>query len=449
MPRTSTSPPQLGRDFWLYRLGQLASVVGDSCNKLALAWWILGETGSAATMATIIAPVTFVQLLLIPLFGPIGDRFSRKHVALISDAWRFGTALVLGLMALRGYFNLPIIVAVALLHGVGSALFMSVSQSIIPQLVRREHVELAIQKDQAITPVGTILGGVVGGVVVSWLGPAGALLIDAGTYFIATAATASISAVTTAPSAESANGQMYTVRAWFNELKEGVRVVTSVPIELGVAVLAGLLNLAIAPLDISLAYFVKEAQHQPAWLLGLLETSMSIGAIIGAMTLGSVQRWVRRSTIVFIGIAASGVAIMVLPWARGVLFPSTMLLLFGTAVIAANIPLKTQTTLAMPDAFRSRATSVRIFIGAIAAPAGIAVTGWLISTFGLETTLLVSGGSVLALSFAVFLIPNYRVFFDADADVTSRFYVEHYPEAFSRGGGEGPAQIGKVLEVPE
>ncbi|NVI97309.1 MFS transporter [Myxococcus sp. AM009] len=449
MPRTSTSPPGLGRDFWLYRLGQLASVIGDSCNKLALAWWILDETGSAATMATIVAPVTFVQLLLIPLFGPIGDRFSRKRVALLGDAWRLGTALLLGIMALRGYFNLPLIVVVSLLHGVGSALFMSVSQSIIPQLVSRENVEIAIQKDQAIMPLGTILGGVVGGGVVSWLGPAGALLIDAGTYFVATAATASIVAVTKVQSAESADRQLYSVRAWFQELKEGVRVVTSIPIELGVAVLAGLLNLAIAPLDISLAYFVKEAQNQPAWMLGLLETSMSVGAILGAMALGTVQRWVRRSTVVFIGLAASGVAIMVLPWARGVVLPSMMLLVFGMAVIAANIPLKSQTTLAMPDAFRSRAVSVRIFIGAIAAPAGIAVTGWLIATFGLEMTLVVSGGAVLALSFAVFLIPNYRVFFDADAAVTSRFYVEHYPAAFSGRGDEDSARNRGVMETHE
>lgn len=422
VPRTSG----LGRDFWLYRLGQFASVIGDTCNKLALAWWILGATGSATSMATVVAPVTFAQLLLIPLFGPIGDRFSRKRVAILGDGWRFITTTVLGVMALTGTFNLPAIIVVSLVHAVGSALFTSVSQSIIPQLVRPDQVEAAIQRDQAITPVGTILGGLIGGAAVATLGPAAALLIDAGTFLVATVATASIAAATVPDST-----QRYSARAWFDELKQGVRVVTKIPIELGVAVLAGLLNLALAPLDIALAYFVKEAARQPAWLLGLLETSFSLGAIVGAMTLGGMQRYVRRSSLIFIGIAVGGVLTALLPWTYGVVLPLLALLIFGASVIVVNVSLRSQTAIAMPDELRSRAISVRTFIAAIASPAGIAATGYLIEGFGLKATLVVSGGAVLALSFGLFLIPNYRLFFDANAAEASRFYKEHYPGAFA------------------
>lgn len=424
--RHTSASPGLGRDFWVYRLGQFASVIGDTCNKLALAWWILKTTGSATSMATVVAPATFAQLLLVPLFGPIGDRFRRKQVAMIGDGWRFLTTMALGIMAGTGRFNLPAIIVISLLHAVGSALFASVSTSIIPQLVRPDQIEAAIHRDQAITPVGTILGGVIGGAVVATLGPAAALVMDAGSFFVATVATASI-ASTTVPAAT----RRYSVRAWFDELKQGVRVVTKIPVEFGTAIVSGLLNFALAPFDIALAYFVTEATHQPAWLLGLLETSVSLGAIIGAMTLGGMQRYVRRSNLIFIGIAVTGVVTMLLPWTYDVVLPLLALLIFGIAVIVANVSLRSQTTIAMPDELRSRALSVRAFITAIGAPAGIAVTGYLIEGFGLTATLSVSGGAVLALSFLLFLIPGYRAFFDASAADAARFYERNYPAAFA------------------
>jgi MFS transporter, DHA3 family, macrolide efflux protein len=421
---------ELGRDFWLYRLGQLVSIVGDSCTRLAMAWWILGDTGSASKMAAIVAPVTFVQIALIPLFGPIGDKFSRKWVAVLGDVWRSGTTLVLGIMVATGYFNLPVIIFVSVLHGVGTALFFSVSESIVPQIVSRENVEAALRQEQAIMPIGTILGGLVAGVAVSWMHPAGAFLIDAVTFLVAAAASASIRADTTAREAVSTCGR-YTARTWFKELKEGVRVVVKIPLELGVAILAGLLNLAIAPIDISLAYFVREAQQQPPWMLGVLETSMSTGTIVGTMLLGALQHRMRRSDLIVIGIVSSAVAAIVLPRSSGVVAPAVVMLTFGVGVVIANIPLRTQTAIAMPDEYRSRAGSVRRFIAAIAAPAGIAVTGLLIEGLGLRTTLLLSGATVLALSFGLFLIPNYRTFFDASTEVTSQFYKKHYPGAFT------------------
>jgi MFS transporter, DHA3 family, macrolide efflux protein len=424
-----TSPTSgLGRDFWLYRLGQFVSVVGDTCNKLALAWWILSATGSATVMATVVAPAWFAQLLLTPLLGPTGDRFSRKRIAVLGDAWRFGTTAVLGVMAGLGVFHLPAIIAVSLVHAIGSALFASISTSIIPQLVRPEQLETAIHRDQAITPVATILGGLLGGAAITTLGPAVALLIDAGTFLVAAAATMAIAAMT--PPAAT---RRYSARVWLAELKQGVRVVTKIPVELGIAIVAGLLNLALAPFDIALVYFVKEASHQPAWVLGLLETSSSVGAILGALALGRMQRHVRRSNLIFLAIATSGVVAVALPWTYGVVLPLIALLLFGVCVIVANVSLRSQSTIAMPGELRSRASTVRMFITAIGAPAGVAVTGYLIERFGLIATLAVSGGAVVALSFGLFLIPDYRAFFDASPADVAGFYTRHYPAAFAAG----------------
>jgi MFS family permease len=94
-----TTMGELGRDFWLYRLGQAISTVGDVCSRIALSWWILGKTGSAAKLASIMSPAMVVSIFLLPLLGPLGDRFPRKKLIVLGDAWRAVVSLALVAMA--------------------------------------------------------------------------------------------------------------------------------------------------------------------------------------------------------------------------------------------------------------------------------------------------------------------------------------------------------------
>lgn len=135
----------LGRDFWNYRVGELISLLGDSCSGIALAWWILEKTGSAAVMSTVLAPAMVVRIFLLPLVGPLGDNFSRKKLIIVADAWRFIFTGALAAMVFLDYFNVPLLVAVFILISLGSALFNAAAGGIVPQLVPRESLQLASQ----------------------------------------------------------------------------------------------------------------------------------------------------------------------------------------------------------------------------------------------------------------------------------------------------------------
>ncbi|MGZ6441643.1 MAG: MFS transporter, partial [Pseudobdellovibrionaceae bacterium] len=175
----------LGRDFWNYRVGQLISLLGDSCSGIALAWWILSKTGSASAMSTVLAPAMVVRIFLLPLMGPLGDNFSRKKLIVIADLWRFFFTGVLAVMVLFDHFNLPLLVTVFIFISIGSALFNAASGGIVPQLVPRESLQLASQQTQAINSFAGIIGGIIGGVAVSTIGVLGAFLIDAFSYLAA------------------------------------------------------------------------------------------------------------------------------------------------------------------------------------------------------------------------------------------------------------------------
>lgn len=423
----------LGRDFWLFRLGQLVSALGDSCSNIAIAWWILGKTGSASQMALVMAPVTFVQITLIPVFGPIGDRFSRKWIVVIGDSIRLMTAASLSIMAYLDIFNLPLIIGIYITHAAGTALFLSASESIIPKIVKTEHIQTAFHQEQMIAPIGTVLGGLVGGVSVTALGPAGAFGINAISFLVASVASFFIQADTMPHTEDIMTRTGNAFQIWRADLIEGFKIIRTIPVEIGVAVVLGLLNFALAPVDISIAYFIKQDQNQPAWLLGTMETFSSVGTFVGSLILAYLFRRLRKSDIIVVGIVAAALAITIIPQSSGgIILPNLMMLCYGMGIVFANVPLKSQPAIAMPDAFRARAGSVRSFVGSAVIPAGIALSGYLIETIGVRASLTISGILVALLAFGLYLIPNYRRFFDASPEETSNFYKTHYPKAFEK-----------------
>ena len=173
----------LGRDFRLLCLGQIISVVGDSCGSIALAWWILEKTGSPVTMSIILGPTMFVRIFMLPLFGPIGDKFSRKKLMAFADLLRGVLLAFIGIMAFANFFQVNILITAYVIIAIGSAIFTSVASSIVPQLVENKNIEKAFQQSRAIGSIGKIAGGIIGGILVSILGVPLAFLIDALSFF--------------------------------------------------------------------------------------------------------------------------------------------------------------------------------------------------------------------------------------------------------------------------
>ncbi|MCD4691133.1 MFS transporter, partial [bacterium] len=88
------------RNFLLLWLGQLVSQVGDRVHSIALMWWILEETGSAALMGTVLIAATVPAVILGPLAGGYVDRWNRKAIIAGMDFLRGVIILVVASLTL-------------------------------------------------------------------------------------------------------------------------------------------------------------------------------------------------------------------------------------------------------------------------------------------------------------------------------------------------------------
>ncbi len=423
---------KLGRDFWLFRSGQAVSVIGDGCTSIALAWWILDSTGSAGKLASVLSPAMFAAILMIPLFGPLGDRFERKKILIISDLWRAGLMLSLAVMAYLKYFNLPVIIGLYLLVSLGSASFFSVAASIVPQLVKKEQLQEAIAHGRAVMSAGRLLGGAIGGILVSVLGVSGAFLVDGLSFLLAAGAAYLIKADTKPPAVISeAKGK---IERWLKDLKAGFYALIRIPVRLRLLVLETAINFTSAPIIIALPVLVKQERNMPAWFLGGLEAGISAGAIVGALIAGYACRKIYPDIVSTAGLALFSLGLAILPLAPDLLLPLVITFICGVSLALGNIPIQTQALIATPDEYRSRIDSLASFIGHCSQPIGMAFAAWLISGIGVNKTIMLAGGACFVLCPLAYAVPDFKLLLRLPAGEADGFFMKKYPAAFAKRG---------------
>src|SRR5438067_11164920 len=90
------------RSFALLWTGQSLSRLGDFVYEIALAWWVLQNTGSAQTM-TLVMIFAITPSFLFPLIGGVAvDRVSRNGLMLASDIVRGVVDIIGAVLGLAG-----------------------------------------------------------------------------------------------------------------------------------------------------------------------------------------------------------------------------------------------------------------------------------------------------------------------------------------------------------
>lgn len=410
----------------MFRFGQLVSLLGDGCGMIALSWWVLDKTGSAARMSAVLAPAMAVRVLLLPLMGPLADRFPRKRLIMIADLWRFACSAAIAALVLLDRYDAVLLTTLYALSSIGGALFSAASSAIVPQLVERPDLQKAMRQTHAVDSLARVAGGIIGGVVVSFAGVFGAFLADALSYLASAAACLAIAA-STQPQGTAGRTPL---KRWGGDLVEGFRLLYRIPVLFWLCIVAMFMNLALSPLAVILPVLAKEARGMPAWFLGGLESSISLGAIFGALTVGGVLVRMRAHRLIFAALAMLGVGVAILPWVPNALLPLSVLFWIGVGGTWADVPIGTQISLTIPDSHRARVGAIMAFLCGGIAPLGVAGAGVLIATLGLNVAMACIGAGLLALTPLLLLVPRFREFMNATPEEAADFLTQHYPAAF-------------------
>ena len=170
--------------FRLLTIGQFTSNVGDYCYAVALPWLVLSNHGDAASLGVVLACYGIPRAALMLPGGSLADRFGSKMMMLASDAVRCALTALFVLLAAEHVSSIAVLGPVAAVLGAAAATFMPASAAMMPSLVDDTQLTSANAVFTGFVQLGTILGPVLGGVLVATAGPAPAFAVDSGSYLV-------------------------------------------------------------------------------------------------------------------------------------------------------------------------------------------------------------------------------------------------------------------------
>jgi predicted MFS family arabinose efflux permease len=280
--------------------------------------------------------------------------------------------------------------------------------------------------------IGSILGGVFGGMAVTCIGFGGAFVFDAATFLIG-AITALLISQSTVPErgmnmAKIENGFFQ----WKKDFVSGVAFIWELKVILYISLMLMGINLLLSPLAVILPIMVRTMQGMPPWYYGVLESSVGAGALIGASLSGLIAKRVSNAAAVLAGFSMIGGALLLLSLLAGLIAPAVLLGFVGMGMTIAMIPLASQATIAIPDSFRSRFGAASSFLIDISRPVGLAASGLMVDMLGIKLSLGSVGFGIILLSPLILLLPNFRTFVNSKAEQASQAIKALYPNAYNR-----------------
>lgn len=170
-PATPRSPLAI-RDFRLFWIARFSAVLATMAMVVVIGWQVYDVARTdygmtpreAAFQLGLLGLVQFVPLaLLTPVAGWVADRYERRLVARIANGIDLSIALMLGIATSADWLNLPLLFALAALHGVARVFvgpsMAAIAPNIVPPALLPRAIAMSSIAWQSASVGGPALGG--------------------------------------------------------------------------------------------------------------------------------------------------------------------------------------------------------------------------------------------------------------------------------------------------
>lgn len=261
------------RQFALLWAGQTISLVGDGVFSVAIAWQALQLPNGARTLGAVLLVRSLGRVLFLLVAGALADRYEKRLLMLVGDSVQLVAVAALAYVVSTGDLQSWQLTVVAAVSGAGSAVFLSSSSAIVPELVEEDFFQSANSLRSTSIVMSDLAGSALGGVIVATAGTGAAFAVDAATFSASVAALAFLRPTRRAPAAEQGNV--------LSQVKEGLGYVLRTPWIWVTLVVVGTVGncLSWGPLPVLIPLFVEQELKQGAAVLGFVFACYGAGGL--------------------------------------------------------------------------------------------------------------------------------------------------------------------------
>jgi MFS family permease len=388
------------RDFRLFWIGQLVSLIGTWMQSVGQSWLVLELTNSPFRLG-LIGTLQFGPILLFSfLGGAISDRAHKRRLLVGTQSALMIQAFALSALVWSGHVQFWHVAVLASLYGLANTLDMPTRQSYMADLVPRGDLMNAIALNSTVFNGARVVGPAAAGLLVARYGTAAAFLFN-GLSFLAVIAALLAIRTHGAPRARSGLGMGA-------EIAQGVRYALGTP---RIALVFGLLlsvSLFLVNMNVLVPLIARNVLHEGAHGFGLLMASLGLGAVIGALTIAVVAVGRPPLGLVVVPAVSAALLLFLLSFVYRFGLAAAVLMALGFAQIMFMTSCNTTVQITVPDELRGRIMGLYALVFAGMTPIGALLMGTIAERWGVARACQVGGTMGLLLVVTLTLLWQRR-----------------------------------------
>lgn len=266
------------KTFNILWIGQTVSIFTSSVIQMAMVWYLVDTTKSAAvlTMATLIG--FFPQAIIGFFAGTIVDRFKKKHVMIISDFFIAAVTFSLFIAMSFDKASVGIIYLVMFLRSIGSAFHAPSLHSIIPLIVPKDMLVKYSGYAKGFESFSDLVSPALAATLYALVGLKYIILLDVfGAFFAITI----LQLVKVVDKPREKHEYHY-----IQEFKDGFKLIRADKAIMILIIVSGLYSIIYSPIGTLFPFIAIEHFKVGVQGSAIVETTFAIGALIGSMLLG-------------------------------------------------------------------------------------------------------------------------------------------------------------------
>lgn len=278
-------------------VGQAVSILASGMTGFALAIWVFQKTSSATALGGMQSAFTIPYLLLIPIAGALVDRYNRKLMMMVSDlAAGIGTITILFLFA-TGRLQVWHFYVVNVVVAMGNAFHWPAYSAAITTMVPKEQYGRANGMMSLVQAGPGAVSPLLAGALMPIIGLQGILLIDVAAMLVAISALLLVQVPNPERTVEGQAGR----GNLFKEAAYGFQYIFKRSSLLGFVVMLFAANLFMGFSNAVQVPMILSRTGNNSLVLGSVQTTASIGFVVGGLVMSAWGGFKRRMHGVIIG----------------------------------------------------------------------------------------------------------------------------------------------------
>ncbi len=390
------------KKFLLIQIGQCISLLTGSILNISISWHLTESTGSALYLSLAVIFGYFPEALLSPIAGVIVDRYNKKSVIILADAFIALLSLTLGIIIFSSNFTILAIFITLFFRSIGGAFHRSAFIALTPSLVPKNELAKFAGYTQSFSSISYLLSPIFGAILYSTYGFGFTVLLDViGAIFAIT-----ILLVIKIPQCEKIiKKTSIGINSIKHELIDGIRVMRETKGITTFIVIGSLYSFFYSPIGalfpfITINYFGGTSQES-----AVVEVSFFFGMLLGGMLLGKIIENIKSISLMCFSVFIYGLSITIiglLPTDGYIVFVAFSFIMGLVAPLFFGI----QTSvlqLKIPNDYLGRIGSINLGARTLIMPISLSISGVFVEIIGIENWYLISGISIILLAIVAFL----------------------------------------------